>query len=199
MKKVVILLAWLTIYLGGVMYVTAPSPVVPDLPEALKSDEPGDTWQNKDTKAFFTDWSREQVISYYRQNFRLKIFGIDIPNLRLNYRPEDTGTYVRKHIDSYYLEEIVIPLRESVFINGWDPKNSPTLSHLSAQEREKIIIVINGKQFQSKITLKWYQSQPEHRLLTWTLTWILTPIVFVTFLFVAREFVAGLLRYLKLK
>lgn len=181
MKSIWLVVAGALVYLIGVVYLLLPSPLINDLPDALKSNEPGDTWQNTDTKAFFTDWDREKVIGYYRDTFRLKIGDFYLPNLRLNYRPEDTGTYVRKYIDTYYLEEIVIPMRESIFINGWDPKKSPTLAHLSEEERKTTFIVIDGKEFQSKVTLKWYQSKVSHRLIIWTLTVLLIPLIFVTF------------------
>jgi hypothetical protein len=181
MKKSLFIFGLLFIYLLGVGYFLLPSPQINDLPESLKSNEPGDTWQNTDTKAFFTDWDREKVIGYYRDTFRLKIGNFYLPNLRLNYRPEDTGTYVRKYIDTYYLEEIVIPMRESVFINGWDPKKSPSLAHLSEEEKKTTFIVIDGREFQAKVTLKWYKSDVFYRLLVWTLTIIVIPFLLLNF------------------
>lgn len=174
MKKLI--LPWLVFFVIGIVYLSIPSPRIPELSEATKSQEPGDTWQNPNTMAFFTDKQREQVINEYRNAFRLDFFGYKLPNLRLNYRPEDTATYVRKHIDSYYLEEIVIPFRESIFINGWDPKKSPTLAHLSPKELETTKIIIDGVEYQSKITTRWYQSNMIYRLIVFILFWIITPI-----------------------
>ena len=42
-----------------------------------------------------------------------------MPTLRLNYPPEDAQTLVRDQTHSVYLQEIVHPLRESLFVNGF--------------------------------------------------------------------------------
>lgn len=168
---------WIAFFIVGVGYLSIPSPKISELSESLKSQEPGDTWQNPNTMAFFTNKDREQVINEYRETFKLNFFGYKIPNLRLNYRPEDTGTYVRKHIDSYYLEEIVIPFRESIFINGWDPKKSPTLAHLSEKELETTKIIVDGVEFQSKITVRWYQSKMLYRIIVFAIFWLALPII----------------------
>lgn len=164
-----IFLLFLPIYLLGVVYLSLPSPKITPLTNALKSDEPGDTYQNPDQSAYFTDYDRETVIKFYQDTFSLNLFGQRISPYRLNYRPEDTATYVRKHIETYYLEELVLPLRESLFISGWNPRLAPQNADLPDEERSKRMIVIYGQPFDAKITLKPYYSTLWAKLFVWTL------------------------------
>lgn len=169
------------LYFLGLIYLSAPAPSIKPLPQALRSTEPGDTWQNPDQQAYFTDYSREEVLKYFSDTFALNFFGIKIPNYRLNYRPEDTATYVRGYIDSYYLEEIVLPLRDSLFVNGWNPSLSPIYANQTAEERSHLSIVIDGHVFQSKITLKPYYSSIFPRIIIWTLIFPALYFVFLNF------------------
>lgn len=157
------------LYSIGLIYLFQPAPSVAPLPQALRSDEPGDTWQNPDQSAYFTDLSREEVIAFYQDSFGLDLFGLRLRPFRLNYRPEDTAIYVRKHIDSYYLEELVFPFRDSLFVHGWNPSLAPQNRDLPELERAKRLININGQPFSAKIILKPYYSPLWARLLVWTL------------------------------
>jgi hypothetical protein len=171
----------LLLYLAGLTYLVQPTPPVPDLPGGLRSDEPGDTWQNPTQKAFFTDMTRAEVLAFYQNSYKVNFSSITFPLLRLNYRPEDTAVYVRKYIDAYWLEEVVHPLRESIFINGWTPRLAPVNAGKTAVELEKIRIVVGDKVFQSKITLRWYESPLWARLLVWTLIFPLSYLVLLQF------------------
>ncbi len=155
------------IYLLGVVYLLLPNPVYPDLSSAVLSTEPGDTWQNPDQKAFFTDKERSAAINELQESFSLKIFGKTVPSFRLNYRPEEAAQFVREQIDSYYLEEIIHPFRESLFVNGWEPQNSPYWKSVAAGKRPRI--QIDNVYYKSKITLKPTSSSIPSRLLVWTL------------------------------
>lgn len=168
MRKIgLILLA--VIYIVGIAYLLLPNPKVVDLPGATKSNEPGDTWQNPNTVAYFTNMSREDVVNFYKHTYALKIGNWEIPSLKLNYPPEDNAIYIRKYVLSYYLEEMVHPFRESVFVNGWNPQLSPLNARLTQAERDQQTIVVDGKVFSSKVTLRWYPSPLWARLLVWTL------------------------------
>lgn len=147
----------LFIYISGLIYLSAPTPSFPNLNDA-QSDEPGDTWQNPNQKAFFTDKNRSQVLLELQNNFSLNILGFKYNGFRLNYRPEEAGVLVRDQIMTYYLEEIIHPFRESIFVNGWDPT------------RLKLpIININGKEYLYKVTLRPVNSHPLARIFIWTL------------------------------
>jgi hypothetical protein len=153
----------LTIYLIGLVYLFLPAPVYPDLSLSTRSNEPGDTWQNPDQKAFFTDKTRQQVLSELQTSFSL----LSIPSFRLNYRPEESTRFVREQINSYYLEEIVHPLRESLFVNGWEPQNAPYWQSVEPDKRPSI--QIDGVYYNSKITLKPVYSSAWGRILVWSL------------------------------
>ncbi len=180
--RVYLLAFFIPIYLAGLIYLLQPTPIIHPLPQALRSDEPGDTWQNPDQQAYFTDFDRETVINFYRDTYSLKIGPWTIKPYRLNYRPEDTATYIRKHIDSYFLEELILPLRDSLFINGWYPSVAPQNQYIPEEERAKAMIVIYGQPFDAKITLKPYPSTPLPRLLVWTLLFPVSYIVIKLFI-----------------
>lgn len=177
MKKSIIILTAL-IYLTGLIYLSLPTPPVPSLPQATLSQEPGDTYQNPDQTAYFTDWQRSQVLTYLQDAFSLNLFNLHLPSYRLNYRPEEADIYIRKHIDSYYLEEIVHPLRQSLFVHGWNPSQAPQNRHLPQSELQKKLIVIEGQPFRAKVILKTYTSPLIIRYLVFTALFPLTFLVF---------------------
>jgi len=182
----------LLIYLVGLVYVSLPTPEVVPLVDATRSDEPGDTWQNPEQSAYFTQLDRASALGFYQDTFSLEIFGFKLPSYRLNYRPEDTPTYVRAHIDSYFLEEIVHPFRESLFINGWTPQLSPTLAHLSPEARAKQTIIFKDVEYLSKITLRPYFSSVWVRIFVWTAIFPLAWLTLVSFITAIRHFFSSI-------
>lgn len=167
MKKLFLILAT-AIYLLGLVYLLLPSPTTPSIPNSFKSDEPGDTVQHPDQPAFYTDDSRAEVLAYLEDQFSLNLMGNKIPAYRLNYRPEDSTQYVRELLMSYYLEEIVHPLRESLFVNGWNPRLSPISAPLFNDQYDRWAMIRDGKEYQSKVTLRVYYSPVWARLVIWT-------------------------------
>jgi len=157
----------LAIYFIGLSYLLLPTPEVPDLSQAERSDEPGDTWQHPDQKGFYTNSNREQVLSEMQSKFSLTLFGFKLPSYRLNYRPEESFSLVRDQLSSYYLEEIVYPFHSSLFVNGWEPTHSPR--YAGKDEKEIPQISFRGVPFISKVTLKPTSSSPWARVLVWTL------------------------------
>ena len=64
-----------------------------------------------------------------------------MPAFRLNYPPEEARTIIRDQTRSTFLEEIVHPLRESVFINGFEPKDPKDAIEIAGRSwRQKIIV-----------------------------------------------------------
>lgn len=165
------------IYFIGLVYLVLPSPKYPDLTGATRSDQEGDTWQHPDQKGFYTQLDRPSVLHDIQSQFSLKLAGINIPSYRLNYPPEEVAIYVREQIQSYYLEEIVYPFRESLFVNGWEPKKSPINAKLLPQDIPDI--VYNGASYSGKVTLKPTNSAVWSRILIWTLSF---PVLYVTYL-----------------
>lgn len=163
MKPFLLLLA---VYVLGVIYLIQPIPALPTLENATLSNEEGDTWQNPDQKGYYTNLTRSQVLNQIQTKSQIKIFGWKVPNYRLNYRPEEAHELIRDQLKSNYMEEIVYPFRSSIFVNGWEPKNSPY--YANKPEKEIPDISIYGIPYDAKITLKPNNSSLIARLVLWT-------------------------------
>lgn len=175
MKKTFLLLA-LTLYLAGSYYLTRSDPVLPDLDESVRSDEPGDSWQHPDQKAFYTYRdSRPEILGELQRKFSLLDSWTNRLAYRLNYRPEEVGELVRDQLRSYYLEEVVHPLRESMYINVWQPDKSPALEE---KQREAEKMYFKEVFYPVKVTLRPQFSSPFPRLLVWTFIFPLSYLVF---------------------
>lgn len=164
------------IYIFGALYLFSPVPSVPDLPDSTRSNEAGDTWQHPDQKAFYTHKTRAEVIPFMQSQFTVSVLGIKIPSFRLNYRPEESFTFVRDQVPSYYLEEIVYPLKTSLFINGWEPKKSPVNKNIDPKYISDL--PYEGQYYPSKVTLRPVYSAPWLGLLIWTLIFPAAYLVF---------------------
>lgn len=129
------------------LYMAIPGKAFPLPPsDALKSQEPADT-EDQYREAYFTNYSREEVINHYKMEFSW------LPFVRLNYPPEDAQTIIRDQTRSSYLEEIVHPFRESVYVNGFKPTKA------------KDAILIEGKNWEQKITVRYVPSSLTVRLI----------------------------------
>ena len=166
MKKITIILSAIVFVIGAI-YLVLPSPIYPDLDNAVRSNEPGDTWQHPDQKAFFTNVVRNDVLNELQKKFSLKLGSITLPSYRLLYRQEETADIVRDQLFSSYFEEVVHPLRESLFINGFEPTNLPAFKNIPAKDVPRPFI--NGEYYFSKVTLKPVSSPVWARLLVWIL------------------------------
>lgn len=130
-----------------------PSPDFPTPPsDALMSDEPADV-ETPLRRGYFTDLDREEVMQHYLSQFdETKLLDISILAYRLNYPPEEAQTLIRDQTRSTFLEEIVHPFRESVFINGFEP----------TEDRD--LIRVGGKLWRQKIIVRYYPSDLKERL-----------------------------------
>lgn len=191
MKKALFLIVFL-VYVAGLFYLSLPDPKAQSLPESLRSTEPGDTWQHPEQSAYFTDWTREQVTKFYEDTFALRFKDFTLPSYRLNYPPEESSLYVREHILTYYLEEINHPLRESLFVSGWNPRLSPISNYRFDVEKARWEIIVDGREYQSKVTLKPYYSPVWVRFLIWTTIFPLTFLVITQFTGSLRELYSAL-------
>lgn len=135
-------------------YLILPNPPFPKPPpDALQSNEPADT-ETPLRRAYFTNYDRQQVLDWYKLQFEKSSFlGIPLPTYLLNYPPEDAQTIIRDQTRSSYLEEVVHPFRESVFINGFGAA-SP-----------KDTIFIGGIVWKQKITIRFVPSSTILRVL----------------------------------
>lgn len=148
-------------------YLAIPTPPFPEPPSgALQSAEPADQ-ETTFRRGYFTDLSREEVLTYYENQFASStIFTLPFLSYRRNYRPEDAYGIIRDQTRSTFLEEIIHPFRESLYINGFEPK----------QDKDKILI--EGKEWKQKITLKWVPSSLIARLGVGVLTLVCIYLIF---------------------
>lgn len=148
-KPIYILLSLLFLF-----YLAVPGPDFPaPPPDALQSNEPGDT-EDPLRRAYFTNYTREEVIQHYTEEFRfLPTVDFAIPTYRLNYPPEEAQTIIRDQTRSSFLEEIVHPFRESVFINGFRASSQADT------------IFIEDKVWLHKITVRYVPSSALPRVL----------------------------------
>jgi hypothetical protein len=134
-----------------------PFPAPP--PGAIQSNEPADT-ESPNRRAYFTKYTRDQIIGHYKAQLEY------IPLVRLNYPPEEANRIIRDQTKSWYLEELVHPLRSSIFINGFIP------------QRDSDRIFIEGEQYYQKITILYVESNRGTRIFV-GLVIILTMLILV--------------------
>ena len=143
-------------------YLALPTPEFPlPPPDSVQSHEPADT-ETPLRRAYFTDATREEVLTFYQSQLESNAPFSRIPFLtyRLNYPPEEAYGIIRDQTRSTFLEEIVHPFRESIFVNGFEPKV------------QKDAITIDGRHWRQKITVKWVPSSLLARLSLGILTLI---------------------------
>lgn len=130
-----------------IIYLLLPAPELPPSPpNSIRSPQPADIAFPL-RPAYFTNLNRQQIINYYENYFsRSRFKGIYLFTYRLNYPPEESGLLVRPHIQSSYLEEIIHPFRESIFINGFYPTDPQGK------------IWHEGEYFNGKVTVKYIPS-----------------------------------------
>ena len=120
------------------VYVLFPNPKFPNpLPDALQSGEPGDVEDLSLRRAYYTNMGREEVMAYYQNEFK---------GYQLNYPQEEAVVIIRDQTKSTFLEEIVHPFRESLYVNGFEPKSA------------EYAIVKEGQPWRQKISVKYIQS-----------------------------------------
>ena len=146
------------------LYMIAPGPgKISDfeaLPSSTKSNLEGDTIQIPNVAAYFSNNYRDFIIPFYIRNYIEKTF-LPFPPLRLNHPPEYSWTAIKKHTDSTYLEELVYPLRDSLYINGYEPfypDGTPKFWGSTTFDA-------NGQQWFTKTTLRFYPSPLWARIL----------------------------------
>jgi hypothetical protein len=117
-------------------------------PDSVQSKEPADM-EEPLRKAYFTNYTRNEVLSWYKAQFDYSSVGkIKLPTYLLNYPPEESQSIIRDQTRSTFLQEVVHPFRETVFINGYEP----------ATGDDKNRIVIDGTHWRQKIIIKYIPS-----------------------------------------
>jgi hypothetical protein len=157
MIKTTLKFIWFIFNIFFVLYLISPTPVIKNLPNSVKSTLPGDTTQLKNVSGYFTNLSRTEVMNFY-QSFYTGPFLI-----RLNHPPEKSKTIFRDTMQSYYLEELVLPFKESLFINGFEWEKD-----VFTKPEKRIVnkLTYNGISYSAKITIRIFPTPIINRLLT---------------------------------
>jgi len=137
-------------------YLSLPTPTLKDLPSSAKSDEPGDTVQLKNVAGYYTNLSRTEVMNFYRATYTSPLL------IRLNHPPEFAKTIFRDTMQSYYLEEFHLPLKESLYINGFEWENDV---FTKPEKRITNKLIFKGKEYRSKITIRTIPTPLSSRLI----------------------------------
>ena len=148
-------------------YLAFSNPAFPEpLDDVYVSNEPADIEDNL-RRAYYTNYLREDVVNHYLTVFKKGFFeNLSYPTFRLNYPPEEARILIRDQTRSTYLEEIVHPLRESIFVNGFEP----TL--------DKDRIIIEGNEWKSKVIVRYVPSNILSRLFVGLSSIFLVSIIF---------------------
>jgi len=132
------------------------------LPNSDKSTLEGDTIQIPNVAGYFSNNFREFVVPFYSSSYQKKSF-LPFPPLRLNHPPEFSWIAIKRHTDSTYFEELVYPLRDSLYVNGLEPYYSGgTPKFWGATKFE-----IGKNAWDTKVTLRFYSSNVLIRFMVW--------------------------------
>lgn len=150
--------------LSFLLYLILPLSGFPEKQEtSMQSSEPADT-ETPLRRGYYANADRASVIGYYRNEFaKTEIFGREFKlfSFRLNYPPEESQVLIRDQNRSTYLEEIVHPFRQSLFISGFEPKY------------DKDAIIVDGMNYQQKLVIKLVVSNVFIRIFLGLLSMIL--------------------------
>lgn len=134
----------------------------PALPHSDKSTLEGDTIQIPDVAGYFSDNYRNFAVPFYIGNYQL-LAGFPFGPIVINRPPEYAWTAIKKYTDSTYLEELVYPLRDSLFVNGFEPFDANGNPRFWGATQ----FVQNGDHWFTKVTLRFYPSNTAVRVLVW--------------------------------
>jgi hypothetical protein len=161
MTKKVFLIILIVFNILAIIYLVSPIPSLPDLENSVKSDLPGDTVQIANVSGYFTNLSRDKVMNFYKKYYQ-SVFRIN-----LNHPPEKAKEIIVDTIPSYYFEELVIPFKESLYINGFEWEKDV---FTKPEKRIKNKILYQGKEYSTKITIRRFPVSIFNRLINFFIT-----------------------------
>ena len=161
MTKKVTLIIFIVFNILAIIYLIKPTPVLPDLYDSVKSDLPGDTVQISNTTGYFTNLSRDEVMNFYKKHYH------NFFRLNLNHPPEKAKEIIVDTIPSYYLEELVLPYKESLYINGFEWEKDV---FTKPEKRLKNKIYYQDEPYSAKITIRRFPVSIPNRLLAFFIT-----------------------------
>lgn len=142
-------------------YLISPIPTPPDLVNSIKSDEPGDTVQLKNVSAYYTNMTRSEVMNFYKAYYSGPF------RIIINHPPERSKEILKDTIQSYYLEEYILPFKESLYINGFEWENDV---FTDPEKRIKNKLIFQNKEYKAKITLKTFPTSNTKRIAAFLFT-----------------------------
>lgn len=155
------------------LYLAIPAPKFPSQPpDSVQSLESGDV-ETPSRRGYFTNYDRGEVLAHYENQMKIEVLGIELPHYRLNYPPEDAQWLIRDQTKSTFLEEIVHPFRESLFVNGFE------------SDDPQYAVSYRGVQFRQHITVRYSSSNLFVRVLVFSSSFGL---LFVILRLLFREF-----------
>jgi len=175
MIKKILISIFVIFNIFAVLYLVSPTPSLPDLDNSIKSDLPGDTTQISNVSAYYTNMTRTEVMNFYKAYYSSPF------RIILNHPPEKSKEIIVNTIQSYYFQEIVIPFKESLYINGFEWENDV---FTKAENRSKNKLIYDEKEYKAKITLRRFPTTIPHRLIAFFSTefgFIITFFVFKSF------------------
>lgn len=159
------------------LYFGIPSPDFPRQPhDSVQSLEDADA-ETPSRRTYFTNLSREEILAHYEKELQRGIF-IPLPTYRVHHPPEDAYTLIRDQTRSVHLPEIIHPIRESLFVNFFEPKFA------------KDEIWYKGVHYQRRVTLKYVPTHVLPRVLI-----NLAAVVFIWY--VAKKFAKTTANFVK--
>lgn len=132
------------------------------LPSSSKSTLSGDTFQIPNVSAYFSSNFRRFVVPFYRDDYQ-NLSRLPFPPLTLNHPPQFSWLVIKKHTDSTYLEELVYPLRDSFFVNGFEPFYEDGVPKWWGAAKFEI----NNNSYFTKTNLRFYPSPVWVRFVVW--------------------------------
>lgn len=161
MKKIYFLFCFLLL-----VYLILPGPRdikdFKQLPNSERSTLAGDTMQISNVTAYFSDNFRDFVTTFYKDDYK-QLTWLPFPPLRLNHPPEYSWNVIKRHTDSTYIEEFVYPLRDSLYVNGYEPFYEDGASKFwgAAKLNE------GDNLWYTKTTLRFFPSNVVIRIIVW--------------------------------
>lgn len=171
MKKILLIL-FLIFNVVSFVYLISPTPTLPDLPNSIKSNLPGDTVQMTNVDGYFTNLTRTEVMNFYKANYPSLI------RIRINHPPEKSKEIFVDTIQSYYLEEFIIPFKETIYINGFDWENDV---FTKPENREKNKLIYEDKVFKTKVTIRIFPVSIPKRIANFYITELGIIIIFLIY------------------
>lgn len=172
----------ISIFLLGLIYLILPGPKkiddFPPLIPSLKSNLEGDTIQNPNIAAYFSDFRRDHITAFYQKKFvDLHWLGNIFPLIKLNHPPEYAYQYIRDQQESTFLEEYTYPLRESFFVNGYEPLIENRINKKPSNFAGNHIVYRDSNFgpelfFNSKTTIRFYPNSVFSRILIYLGIWV---------------------------